>query len=34
MHRIWEGTTNILALDIVRAARDPSVVLSFVDVRS
>ncbi|KAF4590168.1 hypothetical protein EYR40_009433 [Pleurotus pulmonarius] len=31
VEKIWEGTTNILALDIVRAARDPSVVLSFVN---
>ncbi|KAF9489393.1 hypothetical protein BDN71DRAFT_1401714 [Pleurotus eryngii] len=31
VEKIWEGTTNILALDIVRAAKEPSVVLSFVN---
>jgi len=32
LYRIWEGTTTVLALDLVRSAQDPLVVDSFVSV--
>jgi len=31
VEEIWEGTPNVLALDLVRAVRDPSVLQAFVE---
>ncbi|KAJ8503332.1 hypothetical protein ONZ45_g10962 [Pleurotus djamor] len=31
VEKIWEGTINVLALDVVRATREPSAVASFVN---
>lgn len=33
VERIWEGTVNVLALDLVRATRKPRVVESYMTVR-
>ena len=32
VEKIWEGTTTVLSLDLVRAARDPSTLKSFIMV--
>lgn len=32
VHRIWEGTTTVLALDLARAAQDPATLKSFTVV--
>lgn len=30
--RIWEGTTTVMALDLVRSAQDPSTFAAFISV--
>ena len=34
VEKIWEGTTTVLALDLVRAAKDSTALTSFINVRS
>lgn len=32
MEKIWEGTTTVLALDLVRATKDASTMVAFLSV--
>lgn len=32
VEKIWEGTTSVLALDLVRSANDPSTFAAFKNV--
>lgn len=34
VEKIWEGTTSVLALDLVRSANDPTVFAAFTNVSS
>jgi hypothetical protein len=34
VEKIWEGTTSILALDLVRSAKDPATFVAFTTVSS
>jgi hypothetical protein len=32
VEKIWEGTVDVLALDLMRGAKEDGLILSFVDV--